>query len=146
MSTWSPSNLQAQLQLASTLDSGDAAQGHLRPEPWTASLAHGRNSRVFQHMTVFDILDCVFAPWQSKGGLAPCWRFDISERNDFPVRSLTMQDQESDLAFAERLMSEEGLRHYFARDGDQGSHTLIITDHDGCGGQVQRSNTEIAFG
>ncbi|MES2019214.1 MAG: contractile injection system protein, VgrG/Pvc8 family [Pseudomonadota bacterium] len=127
------------------------AHDHLTLEPWTAYLAHGCNSRVFQHMTVFDILDCVFAPWQGKGRLAPCWRFEIGERHDYPIRSLTTQDQESDLGFAERLMSEEGLFHYFEHEGDPaspalGRHTMIIAEHDRSRVRSVRADTEPAFG
>jgi type VI secretion system secreted protein VgrG len=44
--------------------------------------------------------------------------------------------QESDLAFAERLMHEEGLFYFFEHSGDAdspslGSHTMVIADHNG---------------
>src|SRR5205085_4690421 len=50
-------------------------------------------------------------------------------------RSLTTQHQESDLAFAERLMNEEGLFYFFEHEGDVdspslGNHTLIVADHN----------------
>ena len=68
-------------------------------QPWTAFMAHSRDSRVFQDMTVFDILDAVFGAYQGKGTLAPEWRFEVVDRSFYPVRSLTTQYQESDLAF-----------------------------------------------
>ena len=107
-------------------------------EPWTAFLARLPNSRVFQNMTVFDILDCLFAPWRAKDSLAAAWRYDVNQRGVYPVRSLTKQHQESDLAFAERLMREERLCHYFEHDGDTsspvlGSHTLVIASDDSGG-------------
>lgn len=122
---------------------------HLTLEPWTAFLDRGRDSRVFQHMTVFDILDCVFAPWHGKGRLVPAWRFDIGARAAYPVRSLTTQDQESDLAFAERLISEEGLFHYFEHHGDPdnpvlGRHTMVIAEHDGRAAELQIASAESA--
>jgi type VI secretion system secreted protein VgrG len=115
---------------------GGLARYQLTIEPWTAFLALGRDSRVFQDMNVFDILDVVFAAWQNRGRLAPAWRFDILDRAIYPLRSLTTQYQESDLAFAERLMSKEGLFHYFEHSGDPaspslGSHTMVIADHNG---------------
>ncbi|MEG1055618.1 MAG: contractile injection system protein, VgrG/Pvc8 family, partial [Janthinobacterium sp.] len=87
-------------------------------------------------MTVCDILDALFAAYQGQGKLAPAWRFDIAERAVYSPRSLTTQYQESDLAFAERLMLEEGLFYYFEHTGDAsspslGSHTLVIADHNG---------------
>ena len=57
---------------------------------------------------MFDILDAVFAAYQGQGKLAPAWRFDLVDRGIYPKRSITTQYQESDLAFAERLMHEEG--------------------------------------
>ena len=115
---------------------GGLARYQLVIEPWSAFLAHGRDSRVFQDMSVFDILDAVFSAWQGKGRLAPAWRFEIAERAVYPIRSLTTQYQESDLAFAERLMNEEGLFHFFEHSGEPdtpslGSHTMVVADHNG---------------
>jgi type VI secretion system VgrG family protein len=115
---------------------GGFARYHLTIEPWTAFLALGRDSRIFQEQTVFDILDTVFQAYQGKGRLAPAWRFDILDRGIYPTRSITTQYQESDLAFAGRLMSEEGLFYFFEHEGDSaspslGTHTLVVADHNG---------------
>jgi len=105
---------------------GGLARYTLTLEPWTAFLGHNRDSRIFQDKNVFDILDAVFGAWQGQGKLAPAWRFDVQDRGRYPVRSLTTQYQESDLAFAERLMHEEGLFHYFMHSKD--GHELVIAD------------------
>ena len=115
---------------------GGFARYHLTLEPWTAFLAHGRDSRVFQDMTVFDILDHVFGAYRQQGKLAPAWHYDILQRDSYAKRSLCIQYQESDLAFCQRLMSEEGLFYYFTHHGDVssaalGKHTLVIADHNG---------------
>jgi type VI secretion system secreted protein VgrG len=115
---------------------GGLARYQLTVEPWLAFTAIGRDSRVFQDMTVFDILDTVFKAWQGKGRLVPEWRFDIVERDRYPLRSLTTQYQESGLAFAERLMNEEGLFYFFehtaAPDSPAlGGHMMVIADHNG---------------
>jgi uncharacterized protein involved in type VI secretion and phage assembly len=115
---------------------GGFARYNLTVEPWIAFLSLGRDSRIFQDMTVFDILDTVFTAYQGQGKLTPAWRFDIVDRNIYPKRSITTQYQESDRAFAERLMHEEGLFHYFEHTGDAaspglGSHTMVIADHNG---------------
>jgi type VI secretion system secreted protein VgrG len=112
---------------------GGMARYTLTLQPWTAFMAQGRDSRVFQDMTVFDILDAVFGAYQGKGTLAPEWRFDVVDRSIYPARSLTTQYQESDLAFAERLMNEEGLFYFFEHNGDSasptlGSHPMVIAD------------------
>ena len=103
-------------------------------EPWCAFLKLGRDSRMFQEKTVFEILDAVFGSLQGKGKLTPLWRYDIADRSMYEMRSLTCQYQESDFAFVERLMCEEGLFYYFEHhlvDGDSGNHTLVVTDHNG---------------
>ena len=115
---------------------GGVSRYALTLSPWYAFLAYGRDSRVFQDKFVFDILDAIFGGWQSLGKLAPCWRFDIRDRAVYPRRSITTQYQESNLAFAERLMAEEGLFYYFEHKGDAssdtlGSHTMVIADHNG---------------
>ncbi|TFW28821.1 type VI secretion system Vgr family protein [Duganella callida] len=112
---------------------GGLARYELTIGPWYAFLAAGRDSRVFQDKNVFDILDAIFNGWQDVGRLAPAWRYDVADRSLYTVRSLTCQYQESNLAFAERLMHEEGLFYYFEHVGDPdspafGSHTLVIAD------------------
>ena len=115
---------------------GGLARYKLTLGPWTSFLAIGRDSRIFQDMSVFDIIDAVFSEYLGKGALAPEWRFDIADREVYPVRSLTTQYQESNLAFLERLMAEEGLFYFFQHRGDLGSatlgsHTVVIADHNG---------------
>jgi len=115
---------------------GGLARYQLTIEPWTAFLSHGRDSRIFQDMTTPDILDAVFALYRGKGKLAPAWRFDLQDGDIYPKRSITTQYRESDLAFAERLMHEEGLFYYFEHAGQAdspalGAHTMVIADHNG---------------
>jgi type VI secretion system VgrG family protein len=115
---------------------GGFARYTLRIEPWSSFMALGRDSRIFQDKTVFDILDAIFRGWQDLGRLVPSWRYEIADRSIYPPRSLTCQYQESNLGFAERLMCEEGLFYYFEHSAapdspDLGSHTLVIADHNG---------------
>jgi len=115
---------------------GGFARYALRLLPWIGFLSHGRDNRIFQDMSVFDILDVVFGSYAGRGRIAPAWRFDIADPGVYPKRSLTTQYRESDLAFAERLMLEEGLFYFFEHSGDPdspslGSHTMVIADHNG---------------
>jgi type VI secretion system VgrG family protein len=115
---------------------GGFARYQLTIEPWTSFMALGRDSRIFQDQTVFDILDTVFQAYGAKGRLAPAWRYELQDRSRYSQRSITTQYQESDLAFAQRLMHEEGLFYFFEHEGDPaspglGSHTLVIADHNG---------------
>lgn len=115
---------------------GGFARYVLTVEPWTAFMGVGRDSRVFQGMDVIEILETVFRGYQGKGRLDPAWRIEVIERGVYPKRSLTTQYQESDLAFVERLMLEEGLFYYFEHEVNPGSqsygmHTMVIGDHNG---------------
>jgi type VI secretion system VgrG family protein len=111
---------------------GGLARYTLTIEPWTAFLALGRDSRVFQDKTILDIIDAVFSAYDGKGRLTPAWRLHVDQAL-YPVRSLTTQYQESDLAFVRRLLNEEGLFGFFEHTGDPasatlGTHTLVIAD------------------
>ncbi|MFA6095186.1 MAG: type VI secretion system tip protein TssI/VgrG, partial [Candidatus Paceibacterota bacterium] len=115
---------------------GGVARYRLRLEPWTAFLAHTYDSAVYQDMTVADILDAIFHSYQGQGKLNPQWRFDLADPSSYPKRSLTCQYQESDAAFVQRLLYEEGLFSWIEHQGDPGSqslgsHTLVIADHNG---------------
>ena len=115
---------------------GGFARYTLILQPWTSFLSLGHDSRIFQDMSVFDILDVVFGSYGGRARLAPAWRLEIADRGIYPKRSLTTQYQESDLAFVERLMLEEGLFYFFEHSGDPdspslGAHTLVIADHNG---------------
>lgn len=109
---------------------GGMSRYKLTLQPWTVFAGLGRDSRVFHDMTVIEILETVFAAYRLSGKLAPAWRFETADASIYPVKSLTTQYQESNWAFAERLMSEEGLFYYFEHEGDSaspglGQHTLV---------------------
>ncbi|WP_332879294.1 type VI secretion system Vgr family protein [Massilia sp. S19_KUP03_FR1] len=106
---------------------GGLARYTLTLEPWTAFLARNRDSRVFQYKTVREILDAVFNGWRAQGKLTPSWRYDLVDA--YPQRSLSTQYQESDWAFAERLMDEAGLFYWFEHTRER--HQLVIADHNG---------------
>ncbi len=118
------------------------ARYRLTIEPWLRFLGVGRDSAVFQDQNVLTIVQTVLADYQAGGAyqgagtLEPQWRLDIADPSIYPVRSLTTQYQESDLAFIERLLAEEGLFYWFEHTGDPhaanlGQHTLVIADHNG---------------
>ena len=119
---------------------GGFARYRLIVEPWTAYLGFRVDSTTYQDMTVMDIIDSVLSDYQSGGSLQsgtlnPQWRYDIADASVYAKRSLTTQYQESDLAFVQRLMHEEGLFTWIEHEGDTdsptfGSHTLVIADHN----------------
>ncbi|MFT3734398.1 MAG: type VI secretion system tip protein TssI/VgrG [Rhodocyclaceae bacterium] len=114
----------------------DGAFGHfrLRVEPWLAFLAHRRDSYVFHDMSVPEILEDLFSSYQGQGALVPQWRLELKDSSLYPKRSTCTQYNETDLAFAERLMAEEGLYYWFEHSAtgalDGASHTLVVADHN----------------
>jgi type VI secretion system secreted protein VgrG len=73
-------------------------------------------SRIFQQMDVPDILAQVFR------GITNSVRL----QGQYQPRDYCVQYQESDLAFASRLMEDEGIYYYF--DHSDGLHTMILGD------------------
>lgn len=115
---------------------GGMARYVLTIEPWLAFLRHRRDSAVFQDMTVPEIIDSVFRDYQGQGWLQPAWRLDLQDTAVYAKRSLATQYQETDLAFVNRLLAEEGLFYTIEHKGDAssaslGTHTVVIADHNG---------------
>ncbi|MDR7192654.1 type VI secretion system Vgr family protein [Luteimonas terrae] len=113
---------------------GGLARYRLVLEPWLAFLRHRVDSYVFQDMTVMDIVEDVLADYAGAGPLVPAWRWDLADRGIYARRSLTTQYQESDFAFLQRLLAEEGIYAWFEHEGDaasetRGAHTLVLADH-----------------
>ena len=84
------------------------------PQLWL--LSRKVRSRIFQHVTVPEILRTVFT------GLNV--NYEIS--STYYPRDYCVQYRESDFDFASRLMEEEGI-YYFFRHAD-GSHQMTVTD------------------
>ena len=87
--------------------------------PWFWFLDHTRDCRVFQNQTVQEILETLF-------GDAGFTDYRFTLRGKLNPRSYVIQYNETDYAFACRLMAEEGLVWWFSCALD--SHTLVITD------------------
>ena len=76
----------------------------------------------------------MFGDYQGQGALAPEWRWEVKDRDAYAKRSLTIQYRETDFAFVERLLAEEGLFYWVehdAGDGGPGAATVVIADHNG---------------
>lgn len=92
------------------------------PRLWL--LKHRVTSRVFQEMSVPDIVSAVL-----RGAAVPCaWNTSSSH----PVRGYCVQYQESDLSFIQRLLAENGFFFWFehpALTGPAGStETVMFAD------------------
>ena len=121
-------------------DGGFAAY-RLTIEPALATLAHRRNSRVFQDKTVPAIVATLLDEHiASNPAIARSFQHQAKLTKTYPVRSYTLQYRESDLAFIERLLAEEGISYTYRhgadpsrRDRRAGSdedplHTLVLFD------------------
>lgn len=84
------------------------------PEVW--KLTRKFRSRIFQHMTIPDLLKKLFEG------------FDVSYelQGSYEPRQYITQYQESDFAFASRLMEEEGIFYFFKFT--RGAHKLVLAD------------------
>lgn len=89
-------------------------QATVVPQIWI--LTQNFQSRIFQQISVPDILRKIF-----KG-------FEVSYelQGSYEPRNYCVQYQETDFAFASRLMEEEGIYYYFEHTED--NHKLIIAD------------------
>lgn len=96
---------------------GGFARYRLRISPWTWRLGQCRNSRVWQDKAVVEIVDSVFEAYQPDAR----WRWS-DETGAFldgvAPRSYCCQYRESDLAFVQRLLAEEGLCWRMEQAGD----------------------------
>lgn len=108
---------------------GSLARYRLTLVPWLWLLDKGRHSRVFQDMSVTDILAKVLADYAPHAAwqLAPEVADFLSQVRP---RSYAVQYRETDLAFVERLLAEEGLGYTFVEDdtASAGHQLLIFAD------------------
>lgn len=87
----------------------------VRPAWWYATLR--TNSRIFQQVTVVDILKTVLSPFGT---------IETQLTSTYPNRDYTCQYQETDYNFARRLLEEEGI--FFSFKHEDGKLTLILAD------------------
>ncbi len=99
----------------------DGATYHLSLEPDVAPLRVGMDNRVFQEMSVVDIVKDVL----QRGGVSTdktSWLVDSA----YPIRPYCAQYGESDWQFVERLLAEEGI--YYTFDCTDSATILVFAD------------------
>ncbi len=112
-------------------DGGLARKG-LVIRPWIALLDHSLHSRVWQDKSLIDIVEDVFAAHRS----IAAWRWDadvpayiqqgLFARNG-GLRSYCTQYRETDFAFVQRLLAEEGVAWRVEEDdAAPGGHTVVF--------------------
>ncbi|KSQ80419.1 type IV secretion protein Rhs, partial [Pseudomonas aeruginosa] len=87
--------------------------------PHLAYLAQRNNQRIFQHLTVPQIVALIL---EEHGILADAYRFQLGTR--YPEREYCVQYDESDLHFVQRLCAEEGI--HFRHSAE--AHLLVFGD------------------
>ena len=85
----------------------------LVPSVWLLTQTH--RSRIFQHVTIPQILEEILADYPYELHLGTV---------DWKPRNYVVQYRESDFDFISRLMEEEGIFYFFKHDAD--SHKMII--------------------
>ena len=100
---------------------GGMVRYRLTVQPWVAMLAHGSHSRVWQDKSVTQIIDDVLgadsyrshAAWQwgevAEDGSTEDLQAFLAQGPNAGVRSYCVQYRETDLAFVQRLLAQEGL-------------------------------------
>ncbi|QBG90418.1 type VI secretion system Vgr family protein [Xanthomonas oryzae] len=110
---------------------GGLSSYRLRIQPALALLAYRRTCRIFQGVSVPDILAQIVQEHRaSNPAIAASLRLDQQLRQTYAPRSYCTQFDEDDLGFMHRVMAEEGINYTFIFAGDQGAptHTLVLFD------------------
>jgi type VI secretion system secreted protein VgrG len=92
--------------------------------PWFALLSLRHNSRIFQVMTVPDIVKAVVAEL----GFSQYLR--MSTTRTYTVWDYCVQYRETDFQFISRLLEAEGIYYYFEHAKSQ--HTMVLADAVSC--------------
>lgn len=90
-------------------------RAELVPKPWLLTRRTG--SRTFQQKSVPEILREILLGFD----------FSLELAQDYPRRDYTVQYNETDFAFACRLMEEEGIGYFFRHEGDR--HEMVLFDN-----------------
>jgi type VI secretion system secreted protein VgrG len=122
---------------------GGFAHYRLRIEPALQALALRRNSRVFQDQSVPAIVAAILDEHRAANPvIARSFRHRAELSMTYPPRAYTVQYRESDLAFIERLLAEEGISYRYQHGAEPAGsnraaapesaetpqHTLVLFD------------------
>jgi len=99
-------------------DSG-FAQYEVVLRPWLWFLTNSTDNRIFQNMSSVGIIEAVFSAYSEA-------RFEKRLQGSYAPREYCVQYGETDLAFVQRLMEDEGIFYFF--EHEDGAHKLILTD------------------
>lgn len=105
--------------------------------PFIWLLSKTNNYRIFQEMTVEDIIKTILDQHCYSD-----YRFELDK--SYPKRDYCTQFNESDLHFIQRLLEEEGISYYFQHTID--SHELIFLDLNANYSECAENNVEYSKG
>lgn len=88
---------------------GGLARYRLHLQPWLSFLSRRRNCLVFQDLDALEIIERIFADY-------PQADYSVDVSQSLAKRPRCTQYRETDLAFVERLLAEEGLSFHFRHD------------------------------
>jgi type VI secretion system secreted protein VgrG len=92
--------------------------------PALAALELRRDSRVFQQLTVTEIVDTVLGALEGYGR-----DNELRTHRTYPVREHCVQYMETDLDFVHRLLEEEGITYFFDHSGEKEKMILVDDAH-----------------
>ncbi len=98
---------------------GRYASFHATVRPWLWFLTQTSDCRIFQHLSVPDIVKSIFR----EHGFTD---FDDALSASYRRWEYCVQYREDDFCFVSRLMEQEGIYYYF--DHENGKHTLVLCD------------------
>lgn len=87
--------------------------------PWLWFLGNTTDCRIFQNMSVIEIIEEVFSKYSTA-------KFEKRLQGSYPPREYCVQYDETDLDFVQRLLEHEGILYFF--EHDEGKHTLVLAD------------------
>lgn len=125
---------------AATNSDGGFAFYHAEIVPWFSYLKRRVNSRIFQDMDVFEVLDTIF-----KGDYNGVAKYEYRTSRTYKPQNYIVQYDETDENFASRLMEKNGLFYYFEH-GPKG-HLMVISDNSCDAGfcPPQKDHAEVLF-
>ncbi len=100
---------------------GDPRFSHYRAAmvPWPWLLTRTADSRIFQKLSVPDIVEKIF----KEKGFSD---FKVRLHDSYEKRDYCVQYRETDFNFVSRLLEEEGIHYFF--EHEDGKHTLVMAD------------------
>ncbi len=99
--------------------------------PWFSLFSQASDCRVFQEMSVPDVVEKLFGEWQ---GLFPFVAFENKLQENYTKIDYLIQYRETNFNFVSRVLEEEGIYYFYKHTKDK--HTLVLADapdaHEPC--------------